>query len=572
LSLLLDGRYIPPGPEAIPQPKPYEARRLLTLAELTPGRYVDTVARLVNFRVLEKRDQLGVKMVYQGVLEDRTFRVPFICHKPTPVFERGGVFKIRGAYVHEFQDRSILLVITEYSGVQPLSDVDAREYVWRPKIGSIPRPIYDVTLEGVVTNIFSASGLVKRCNRCGRVIYDTCPNGCGDGWSWGLRVSAMLYDGSGSIKTVFTRHIAAELIGRSLSEILLLANASQQSVEGFDLITYHLTLPDKVDVVEAVVENASSLRSRNLIMATEGFNLAYFPSTRDLPSRVLETSTRRLDPKDPHDSKILRRLIERALWLRIEQTTGRPMIHGIHLLDEPTPLYGCERAKLYLGFSTRVNLADRTIVVEASPQALVRESVWEYVRWRRGRGASAEAIERALKTFRSCVHLAPLGQMGRIEGVIYRKACEQQVSESDRRNLVEFWREVYSLEVEPDETPLLKVNLMNSEQLFTYPPSTAFFESGAIYINHSANKFIEAKKASLTNRVRAVLRNVLQDLRLGDNTLPLTQGEGRGVDAQKLVLSNIHQKILSKRVRARGQIIQLPDQLCFIPKQILRVS
>jgi hypothetical protein len=571
LSLLLDGGHIPPAPEALPQPKPFGGRPLLTLAELTPGRYVDTIARVVSFRVLEGRDRLGVKPIQQGLLEDRTFRTPFICHRPSPPLERNGVYRIRSAYVHEYPDRSVLLILTEWSGIEALPVEDIEGYVWRPRIGCIPRPIHDVTLEGVVSTIYSASGLVKRCNGCGRLTQDTCPRGCGEGWGWDLRVSARLYDGSGSIKTILSPHITAEVLGRSLGEVLLLASAPQRAA-GFDLITYHLALPDAVEVVEAVVEDAPSLRSRDRIMATEGFNLAYFPSGRDLPLGLSEASRRRLDPADPQDSRILRRLIERALESRIRLITGRPLLHGLYLLDEPTPLYGCERAKLYLGFSVRLALLKGRVAVEASPQALVRESVWDYVQWRRGRGASAEAIERALKGYRCCVHLAPLGRLGCIEEVIYRRAGEQAVSEGDRRSLVEFWRDVYGLEVEPDETPLLKVRLTGSGQLFTYPPSKAYFEEGALHIRKGVMRFVEARGASLTGRVRAVLRRALQDLRLGDCALPLLEGEEMGVDAQRLILNDIHRRLLGKRIRARGRVVQLPDQLCFLPRRILRVG
>jgi len=391
MSLLFEGRYAPPAPEAIPQPDPHQGRPPLALAQPTPGRYVDTIARVDFFKVSERYDQLGRKPVYSGVLEDSTFRVPFISHKTSLPLERNAVFRIRSAYVHEFQDRSILLILTEYSRIQPV-------------------------------------------------------------------------------------------------------------------------------------------------------------------------------PVD-------RRLIEKLLEFKIREITGKPLLHGPFLLDEPIPLYGCERARLYLGFTIRARLLDGKVVIEASPQALVRESVWEYVKWRRGRGASANAIERMLKTYRSHVLLAPLGQLGHIEGLIFKRAGEQPVSDSDRRNLVEFWRDVYGIEVEPEETPLLKVRLMNSEQLFTYPPSTAYFDGNLLYIPAGTQRFIEMKKSSLKDRVRAVLTRALQDLSIGGQTLHLLEEE-QSVDVQSLLLSDIRQKLIGRRIKARGPVIQLldQDQLCFFPQRILQVS
>ena len=59
---------------------------------------------------------------------------------------------------------------------------------------------------------------------------------------------------------------------------------------------------------------------------------------------------------DVQDRKVIKRLIEKALDIKIKKTTGRRMMQGIYLLEEPTSLFRCEKAKLYLGFSVRVNI------------------------------------------------------------------------------------------------------------------------------------------------------------------------------------------------------------------------
>jgi len=69
-------------------------------------------------------------------------------------------------------------------------------------------------------------------------------------------------------------------------------------------------------------------------------------------------------------------------------------MHGIFLLED-IPLYRCERARLYIGFSTRVNLKENEAVIEFTPQAYVRENVLDYVNLRREIGASANAIARS---------------------------------------------------------------------------------------------------------------------------------------------------------------------------------
>jgi hypothetical protein len=42
------------------------------------------------------------------------------------------------------------------------------------------------------------------------------------------------------------------------------------------------------------------------------------------------------------------------------------------------------------------------------------------------------------------------------------------VSDTDNRNLVEFWKQIYGIDISPDEN------------IFTYPPSMCFFGSDSL--------------------------------------------------------------------------------------------
>jgi hypothetical protein len=79
---------------------------------------------------------------------------------------RNSIYKFYSAYVHEFEDKSVLLVITEHTKIEPKNIEDYREFVWTPKIESIERPVHHIGLQGVITTIHSNSGLVRRCNKC----------------------------------------------------------------------------------------------------------------------------------------------------------------------------------------------------------------------------------------------------------------------------------------------------------------------------------------------------------------------------------------------------------------------
>jgi hypothetical protein len=90
-----------PVPPSSQQPRPQ-----VTLSELIAGKHVSTTARVVYLKTSERQDALGSKVILSGILEDSSFKVPFVSHK------------FYSAYVHEFaSDKSVLLVITEHTKI-----------------------------------------------------------------------------------------------------------------------------------------------------------------------------------------------------------------------------------------------------------------------------------------------------------------------------------------------------------------------------------------------------------------------------------------------------------------------
>ena len=200
----------------------------------------------------------------------------------------------------------------------------------------------------------------------------------------------------------------------------------------------------------------------------------------------------------------------------------------------------------------------------------MRESVFDYVNLRRERGASANAIARNLMTYRNKVIVAPTGNYGSIAEVIMRKAGTQRISDTDTRSLVEFWKQIYDIDILPDEIPLLKIKMVNSENAFTYPPSMCFFAGGdSLVIPAGIQGFIENKKATLKIRMDEVASKAIQDLRIGTTRL----GSDAAIidqqnDIQTQLLHEIRQKLFGRNVSARGSIISVHDELWFFPSQI----
>ena len=533
--------------------------------------------------------------MFTGVLEDSTSKVSFVSHKIAYPLIRDSVYNIYSAYVHEFPDRSLLLVITEFTKLEPKNVEDIREYTWIPKIGAINRPVRYIFLNGTVSTIHSTSGLIKRCNKCrSLILYDAnkCPNECGMGYAWDLRISSSLYDGSGAIKMVLTKDLAAKVLQRNLSQLILNAslnqNSQQEQTQPNDnsISTLSIEIPSSFDVMEAVLpENVSPsfyVRSSKLIVS-DGRNLVYFPvNDTDLKTKFAELNIRRLDAngaESMEDIKIIRRLVERAISMSIQNTTEKRMRHGIYMLEDPIALYRCERAKLYLGFSADVRINTQQqyrhkheLTIELSPHAYVRESVLDYIRMRREAGATANAVIRMLLNYRNKVIVAPTGHFGSIVDVISKKASNQIVSELDNRNLVDFWKQVYDIDISPDEIPLLKIKMLNSENIFTYPASACYFGQESLYIPASVQKFIEYKQSRLIPRMYEVVKKALKDLKIGDDIeIHKISDIYRANDRENLqrqILEETRKKLYGRNVHARGSIMYVHDELWFFPNQI----
>lgn len=174
--------------------------------------------------------------------------------------------------------------------------------------------------------------------------------------------------------------------------------------------------------------------------------------------------------------------------------------------------------------------------------------------------------------------VAPSGNYGCIVDVISKKAGSQQVSDTDRRNLVEFWKQIYGIDISPDEIPLLSVKMMNSENTFTYPPSMCFFGNDSLFIPADVQKFVQYKKSIIKTRMDEVIHQLVneeEDLKVGDTKLKF---EGESVsnatkdnDIQVQLLQEVRQKLFGRSVMARGSTMFVHDEIWFFPDQ-LRIS
>jgi hypothetical protein len=112
--------------------------------------------------------------------------------------------------------------------------------------------------------------------------------------------------------------------------------------------------------------------------------------------------------------------------------------------------------------------------------------------------------------------------------------------------------------------------MMNSENVFTYPPSMCFFGSESLLIYANVQRFIENKKYGLKAKVEDAIRKAVQeDLHIGSAKLQVDEiSASPHSDVQSQLQQEIRQKLFGRNATARGSILFVHDELWFFPDQI----
>ncbi len=439
---------------------------LTKLCDLKPGIYVNTIVIIRTVKAKTRKDNLGTRQYLFGISEDSSHITPFISYIQCETFFRNAVYNFENASVHQFEDKSLILILNERSKIQYLPEENPQNYNWQPKIREIQRPLgrCNITLEGIVSKIYASSGLIKRCEKCNRIMFDHSCIQCGETkWYWSLRISCKLNDDSGGISTVFPQYISSRILGKPISELMCLANIPEKTAcENPEVQCFKIQPPQEIFINEYTVEDPLIFKHSNKLIVEERHRSKIIsPENVSVRSKhIIDQTERRLNLDDEYDRTIWTCIIEKALDITIRKNTGLPKMHGIYLTEEPVDLYWTERAKLYLGFELEVKTELDHVRVCFYPNTLIRESVLDYINWRRKRGASATSVKRTLLKDKKNVILAPNGTIGLIEEFLCQKAGDFVVPVLNV-SLIDFWKETYGIEVDPSELPLLVIKPYN---------------------------------------------------------------------------------------------------------------
>jgi hypothetical protein len=542
-----------------------------SLSELISKTYSTVKARVIIVKAKEKEDALGKRSYLFGICEDQTFRSPFICYKPYPYFFRDGVFEFKDCYVHEFDDKSLLLIATERSTIDYLVNEDPTKYVWNPQIGDIRRPMGTcrVTLQGLLSQISSTSGLVQRCEECGRVAFEgKCLNDHGGKLFWAVRVAGRLSDKTGSINIVFSQYTACRMLGRTVGEILQLADGPANYPSDYLPESFALRLPGEIEVGEAYAEVPDEYRSaKSPIVVDLNDSRITYPNNLK-PAGAFGQGIKKLLPAKKEDQRDLLRLVEKFLEIRIRSITQLPKVNGIFLVENPIELYAAEKAKLHVGFRLKLTLQENgALTVSGLPTAEAYESVFDYVTWRRQRGASPNAIKNTILNYRKTVVFAPNGELACIINLAFKRAKDFTVPAYELA-LPEFWQKIHDTNVDPDETPLVVAKSYRFDLELTFPPSCVYFDKQSLRLSYGTQRFMDKKRRAARLRTKEILSESLTEFAVGDFKLPLTGQCDCAPDARQLLLQDIRDKLLGKTIKATGSVIQANKNLYFIPQTV----
>jgi hypothetical protein len=337
----------------------------------------------------------------------------------------------------------------------------------------------------------------------------------------------------------------------------------------FSVETFQVKPPEILTVNESTVVDPLLLRQcSKLIVPDNKKSKIYSPlNVSVVSSHIIDVKQRTLKFSNEEDSVLYSSILEKALDIEIRRRSKLPKLHGIYLMEEPVTLFSTDGAKLYLGFELSVTPTAENIEVGFYPSGLIRESVLDYIQWRRGRGASPNSIRNTLLNWKKNVILAPNGTIGSTYEVRFEDASSYCIPALNIP-LPQFWKTTYDIDVKPDEKPLLIIKPYNLDVELTYPPSCVYFDEQSLYIRNSIRKFIDYKKSQLRNSVFSLAKNLMMDLTIDKWHIDAAKTVDLRVDAKRVVLNDIKQKLLGKSVKATGTIVQKGERLYFFPNTI----
>jgi replication factor A1 len=202
---------------------------MVKLGEIKEGMgNVEVIARILSLRERKVTARGEEKLVYSGILGDKTGKAMYTAWKDFGLKENE-VVKISNAYIKSWRGMP-QLIFDERSTVEKLEDERLPSV---QEIGGKEMQIsnlvdkggaLDVVIEGTVLEIREGSGLIYRCPECNRAIKKgICRiHGEVDGKP-DLRIKAVVDDGTGVVDALLNKGLTEKILGKKLDQCIQMA-------------------------------------------------------------------------------------------------------------------------------------------------------------------------------------------------------------------------------------------------------------------------------------------------------------------------------------------------------------
>jgi replication factor A1 len=197
----------------------------LSVSELKKGTgNVSITARVLSMEKRTVTVEGMEKQVISGLVADSTGKIQFSSWHDFG-FGEGDVIRVKGGYVKSWRgipqfnfDERAEVAVLEADELPPISELAKRQVVEINDLVGRGGAV-DISVDGVILDIRSGSGLIFRCPECRRVLQKgICRiHGEVEGMA-DLRIKAVLDDGTGALTAIMGRELTESLLGKDLAE------------------------------------------------------------------------------------------------------------------------------------------------------------------------------------------------------------------------------------------------------------------------------------------------------------------------------------------------------------------
>lgn len=211
-----------------------------TIGEIREGMgSVIVTGRVISIETRQVMVQNEPKTVYSGILADSTGKIQFSAWND-PHLEEGDTVKLEDAYIRAWKsipqinigDRCTITKVDEHIDL-PSENANKKTAADIERAGGG----LDVNVEGLVVDVKSGSGLIKRCPQCRRLVTNgICVTHGNVAAVNDLRLKIVIDDGTGAIGAVLNRNDTEKLTGMSMT-----AAENMAEVQGEGAVVTELT-------------------------------------------------------------------------------------------------------------------------------------------------------------------------------------------------------------------------------------------------------------------------------------------------------------------------------------------